>query len=83
MPTLSPNELIKFTPLRTPWPFPDLKRYMKVGIVDFEIQDILNKMDGTLSPELCQMIIDYCNDSPLWRYCAVDAWYSAVAPQVK
>lgn len=40
-----------------------------------EILDILKRIER-LPLELSLAIIGYCNDSSLWRYCEVTAWYS-------
>jgi hypothetical protein len=81
--TLSFIELRNFSPIRTSWHkpmrttwhFPTLATPTQPGTVDMEILDIINRM-SVLPLELRQIIIDYCNESLLWKYCAVTVWYS-------
>lgn len=44
MPTLSPNKLIKFNPLRITWSLPELAKHTRMGIVEMEMLDIMNRL---------------------------------------
>lgn len=75
LPTLPFKKLVKLAVLRTSWSFPHLVKHSGMGVVEVGILDILKRI-GRLPLELSLAIIGYCNDSPLWRYCEVTAWYS-------